>query len=1742
MILEWQSRPAFRLLENSSEETEYATTGATPNGSQANGTKDKDLQASILGHSIADNKPSTFDNPYARRKRLLRLFLTEHTFVLRCAELLIRNWILTPEIDKDDLAGAGGVGALGASVYSSLRSSPEWEGVVKDCLPALQKRVDRLEIGSGWTFNLEKDTTVEDLWIEAQLAEMVAISQIIFTQTSAANAVPSSATAQAFFDFQSRYNFFRDISSIFPDKLLLTSTLQSITCVASVSLLLGGDLQDCIDLELEDYEATQARTASAGFVNDPVCVEKISLLMNRMAGDGPSPAIPSIFIWSILLMNIRGLFHPSNFPSSHTQSMGHARSSSPGPAHRTVTNVYEQAWNLVSHSIIVTQDENVALSLARCAVDELSLFDFITQLVRALQALYNNVADRSVGDRACSMLLRVIKASGRSIQYGAEVFGALLSIIGGDRPYWASLHNALRNDYNPVAQQFLADHELVIGFIDEARARFPFETAPFLTLMRTVILNASQDKDTVETNLALLQEVNRFTQTLPLRFTAYDLEDAEFIDSEEERIRLTADLPMFLDRSTRPGTQHAITSSQHFLKNGHQKAEGLILKSGTTGVVANPLSKAYIVSWLHTYSPLQYLAASLASMVPGTQTMPYGAGPDMLAEDISSIIGLFTALLVSLSQSDSGEAGSLRAAVNAILGDDLLEVSPGQDLTTVIHEIFEAQLQQTLQSPSPEESLDLLIRCIQFFHAVTLFAPSRIWPLFARSRLLDLDGDGGSLVTIVTAVEMVTGRYELLLSCIRLFEALVDASFNDIVVRPQMSKALTRFGFQARNDLLTQASPTKTKTGVIMDFLRTFASVFESYRNWRYQSLEDQVDVGCLLAKVFTKILKYAYAIGDAPSTTSGLTGFLRDPAEYLVNHLLSTSSTPIVGPLIDMIAGGLPIAAPLTRKAAAKRLVNQTLLSLELCITCVRLGAFLDRKTSALQESLLRNASLLGKVYAADPGFRIPVSNLFEALIQAYGQDSAQPPSLLGYVGPRVSKDFLTLINRLGRPEFDKDGERDLWNLLSAVVSSRQQWFAIFVLTGVPPRDRSKDNKTAENIKVTGKSLLSYALDQLSGLPLEQFRSQRTIAILKFVAVSLNHWPWVMGEVRRHETFIQDICKFITKLKVDDRDDAKRGRMSCYSEASAAAVVAEILAMYLHSARQLGDTKAADEVLPHLPYLWNYGAVDPPYTPSLHANLEKNLENQCSALRLSGLKRTGLTPRTYGTDYFYDTNIAAQVLKASDKGKSSASNFVANIKDVNEELSVVDSRIRLFQQWTFLVVEISNIAAPDEETINHLVGLTRQCLELAENDEKRELPEPVAEQLRGMRLDLACLLLQRGVALPSSTTGLMVLFAVAWKTIRSLVPNFEETYASKDADRNRLLFQILFLTVQPLAKAKFSTDTNKLRLSILGAPREEDQAERTSRLDQSNNLLEVINLVIAKGFQSLASTLHEAPSSVSASDFVLLTALLQSIFHIPGISVLYPDISATFSNNGTIRYALSLFSWADQLSPSDPIYGELAILFLLELSTVPLIAETMAVEGVLASLSCANLMRYLTRPNGMGPFDNPSRLHSIWARGILPLCLNLLDAVGPQVAPEVVNFLNQYPNQLRRLSEALARRSGPVGTRKGESAMTLSIAAEVHSLALIWRVVEDYRVRGASAGLTQDIPTLAWDKATAKEDVEDWVNGPATLADRVLPVNEKDAELARQKPVDGLASGVASRLEERVFGELRGADGVFRG
>src|SRR5436190_10551723 len=141
------------------------------------------------------------------------------------------------------------------------------------------------------------------------------------------------------------------------------------------------------------------------------------------------------------------------------------------------------------------------------------------------------------------------------------------------------------------------------------------------------------------------------------------------------------------------------------------------------------------------------------------------------------------------------------------------------------------------------------------------------------------------------------------------------------------------------------------------------------------------------------------------------------------------------------------------------------------------------------------------------------------------------------------------------------------------------------------------------------------------------------------------------------------------------------------------------------------------------------------------------------------------------------------------------------------------------------------------------------------------------------------------------------------------------------------------------------------------------------------------------------------------------------------------------------------------------------------------MMAEQMAVEGVLMKLSTYKLTDILRQPQGCGPFDPIPRLFSIWQAGILPLCLNLLYHVG-RAAPEVAAFLNQFEGQLQRASGAFssshptavpstfATSHSLLASSQSLKRISLSMASEASSLALVSMILQKFRDAGPSVGV----------------------------------------------------------------------------
>lgn len=433
---------------------------------------------------------------------------------------------------------------------------------------------------------------------------------------------------------------------------------------------------------------------------------------------------------------------------------------------------------------------------------------------------------------------------------------------------------------------------------------------------------------------------------------------------------------------------------------------------------------------------------------------------------------------------------------------------------------------------------------------------------------------------------------------------------------------------------------------------------------------------------------------------------------------------------------------------------------------------------------------------------------------------------------------------------------------------------------------------------------------------------------------------------------------------------------------------------------------------------------------------------------------------------------------------------------------------------------------------------MVRRCLEA----NSRNIPnESFFHQLHHVRAEFALGLLQRLVEIRSRGSEVFGLLQVAWDATRFRNPTYEAALANDDMEYYGMLLNILFLALQ-------FHDAGRVRLVPEALNK---KAEISGHLAV---VLDIVRVVVAQGFRSLTTYLHDEPHKRSPKDFALLTAILQSTLRVKNVNRIYEQIAYHLAESDTIRYACTLFSWSYKLTvEGDPIYGELSILYLLELSCLPLMAEQMAVEGIFVRLSTYQLTDVFRQPQGCGPFDQVPRLYTIWYAGFLPLCLNLLYHVG-RAASEVTAFLNQFEGQLRRASEAFSighptespfestGARGLLSFSQSFKRLSLGMTTEACSLALISLIIEKFRDAGPSAGADpRYIQELKWDRARVKEDIEVLLEKKSILRSRITPTNEKEV-LWSQKSAADPSTGAESLLEEKIVKELHTALSCIEG
>ncbi|KAI0415775.1 nucleoporin subcomplex protein binding to Pom34-domain-containing protein [Xylaria grammica] len=1704
VVVEYQSRPASQLLgpiSNQDIASLRAAAGAG-NTQTSNIIPGLSLTASLEASEIR----ASFDKPESRRQRIFQTYLSERRYYAATNDcvftlMLQERLPMSSATEASNSIRKSLLEVYGISSKQPQKPTPDIP--TKTCHALVAQYLSLLpdcirQVGTGLESVVQdEELLTEDnrgLWIHTSLTEMLHRMTILFQLLDqSSDSFVSDTVAKHWFSLVNDLTFLNQLSE-FPQSISDFATpLRCLVCVISLKVLnlprMMAFFEGEIDLDTDnEYLATSS------------VLEQIHDVLEGSIALGLEYMAPVLFAWVPIVHAMFSSYQEraerrdtiqnqkavENYDSNTQMVPNAGRRNSAG----SITTIDKRRYDDFLINKNLDRDFQRVQLLASVVTDEVHVFDVIAVLSSHLGPTERGIFPSSVGSRMRIAFLDLLKATYPFVGYKAEPLSALVSVLSGSQEYWdiPAVHEASQGDILPFA---LNDQVVLEAYVQQALDRFPYEFAPFLTLCR--ILGCSPtlpDSNSHERIIKLLERTPTLTFTLPEDFTNYQLANE---DENSNSFQFKTDFPLF---SPATGRTRIAADEELF-----------VIPAGTYGRFVVDEGKIARVEYEH--SALALLGKRLeVNLVSNRYGMALGVLTyEEVAELVSSLATLIRTEVLRDAESGGNAVNSSEAGLT-IVGEASRALARNKDVVSVICDTMDV----LLDNEKDNLGLGALVACVQFLHAILPICPGRVWSYMAKCTLLQSQSGGGRLARLIGNLDLSNTQFDLLLSSIRLFSDLVDNTMTSSIRRKTGLKTNPR---QRSADDTWLGVSDKIITQTTLAISQAAVDFLESSSTWRFATDRDRTVLMRDIVPILDKIIYYTFSMDDI-SAKNALISVLQPAAKFIVDSFLGPSTRslrvlPLLGTLVTATQG-----LEWTIYAKQSQVFRgQTLAVLRFATNLVRVANYSDRSSSTLEYQLFKIAPYMARLCARDGAFKGPVIELLESLVISAGKTVGEPPSLLGNLGPQTSRSFLQFISTLDRPFNQAQQANTIWHFFSTIVRNRQQWMANCLLTGKTPRDARATNSKAS--ETSSSSILGSALTQLASL--SQLDQSEALSILDFVTSAQNYWPWTIFALQKNTSFLTELRSFVRNLKPSSVTSKTKVLQAC-NEARIAAYVAEIFAMQLFHLRQLGQAGSfAKELTQDLDYYLRDGVGVSGYNRGLHVNFSRNFSRQYPNCSLDNFKRTLLQPKSLGAEFYYALSSADKMLKFDPSWIGPRNTgFRSEMEMANTNLSLVDAQVSLYHAWEFLLLELST-CLPDNDTLKkQSLQVAQQCLEANQDIQSHD---QVFERLAESRVNLSLMLVQRVVDNSPSAGDVVQLLNSLWATASS----YQEPYTTQNISIYRTLLRLLYVTLRALVRSYGQTNFN--------ASVRDSQGNSISPAAVSQTVLSILDIVVCKGFRTVVALIHDSDAAVSTGDVVMINAILQACLCIPGMDQSQTQILNIMAAHNTVQAAVSLYSWADKLAEQgDPIYGELALLFLLELSTLPLIAEQLACDGLLDQITSANLATHLRRPN-VSPFADSvglQRCYSIWAKGIVPILMNMLSALGATIAPEVAYVLNQFPNLLQ---SSIDRFETPGDNqRRGRRDMAfvtpLSVA-EIHSLALVIQVLGALRTNNA-----RDIPAVEWDSATLLENVDWWIDHRKVLRERLVALGPREAECKLIAASDAdKRRGSETQLEAKVVAQF---------
>ncbi|KAL7788327.1 nucleoporin subcomplex protein binding to Pom34 domain-containing protein [Trichoderma ceciliae] len=1689
VVIEYQSRSSRHLLGplSSQDAANLQEAAGLQNGQGSAFLSDMGASAAL----DADEISAEFEKPEAKRRRLFDTLLTERRFFIMAADyatsikLYKRLPIFAP--GDDSIADLYKL-KLSAQPRDEMETLlPAYLDVVSSCMSGIEAGMKAFTDEA-----LLLNDEVELDWLRSLLTEVVhSLSVVLQLVDCYGSDFPPSSVINQWFSLMEIYGFFDSIQPINQITAELIMPMKTLSSAISIGLLKPA--RALAYLSDRDEDPAQADDVYDSYLLSPDVLEQVHKSILDAAGSDSETACPVIFTWSFLLHRLNVSYQArtdkrDNLIQQSAREKFETRSVMRTPTGRrnsagSIYSIESSKFDGFLENSSTPRDMQVVEQLAAVATAQGRVFDVMSKMAQTLGPSVDGSMSPLISSRLRVAFLELLKVSYPFVGYQSDSVSCLHSLLSPGRGYW----DLSPSEDMPISQDILGsmlrDDLAMDFFFQQALDRYPYEFLPFITLCRTLCTASQQiQDDRTDAILDLLRKTPTITFTLPDTFQGYELVQE---DENTNSFCLLEEVPLISLSSS---------WSRRYIEDDAYR-----IPVGTYGRFITDTGRVVLMEYPHSSLSLLGRRLEISLSQEG-----YRCELGMLqSEETAEVISLLASLLrvEQLKVARQGDSNAFVRHDDDLLSETSVHISSGKDIVTVVCETMDYYMQDEL-AMTEDTAVSVLTACIKFLHAVLQIQPSRVWSYLARTELLNSESRAGKLTKITGSLDLVSERFEFLTSSLSLFSGLIDTVMSSAVQRRAGNKFASRQQPES-NPWLGTADKVLSK--VSFSIAQTSVDVFENTSTWMFDSETSRISLLRTVVPILNKIILYTYGLGDSPRSEN-LTSCLRPAASHVIDSFLSPSSGSLrFQPLLSSFISALTKTDSTLYPDRMQAIRNQVTSVLDFSTTLLRVANYLERPSTLVETYLFKTSTLSARLCAVSDHFRGPALSLLESLVINAGQSTSEPPSLLGYLGPQISKSFLHILATNGQPFVLPEEVKIAWRFFSSILKNRQQWMSNCLLTGQTPREAMKqDSKKNES---SADSVFATALSKLKTL--KDLETGEALIVLDFVVSAQNYWPWTVFTLQKDTGYMDGLRAYVRDLR-PSHQTVKSDAVLASTQARIAAYIAETFAMQLYHSRHLGNADTlAKGLVNDLDYYLRDGVEVASYNKSLHNNFAKNFSNKFFGCSLDNFKRTMVGSRELGENYYYDLDRADEVLRFDPgwQGKKGAG-FLNEMKLANANLSLVDAQIALFHAWELLLLEFSACFPESDATKKHMMQVAQQCLNA---NQVIPGPESIFLKIVDARADLSLILVQR---LAKSTLAIKDVNQLL-ETLIGTINSVDEPFESESIAYYRTLLKALFVTLRAYQTTSSQAAANS-------------QADlEGSIVTVTQTILNVLDNVVAKGFRSLVSLIHDREADVFPEDLALLTAIMQACLSVPNIEQSQTQILNIMASHDATHAATSLYSWADKLGDQgDPVYGELSILFLLELSTLPLLAEQLACDGVLGAILSANLTKFMLRTNVSPYADAPiaQRCYGIWVKGMLPLMLNLLTALGATVAPEITYVLNQFPHLLQASVERFEAPGASRTKEKSTQYLTLLGTSEIHSLALLTRVLAALRMNNS-----RDIPAVEWDATGLLENVDYWLSSRRLLKERLLPLGQREMEWRGRK----LAGDCDNLLEEKVVAQL---------